>query len=172
MKRIVFFFITLLVISFLGGSCKNKTIKEGQKTAVPGVEISPGMISIGKDIITEVILNPDTLGDPWEAEKIKNYNGKLLYKSLFENIYNKKVIVYDVFTDKPLTPEDVKSVEKEYNSDISRIGKLQFLEDWYFDPVTSKIIKQIKSVTFSYSIQRGPGLPTGYKALFKLKVNY
>jgi hypothetical protein len=171
MKRIVFFFITLLVLSFLGFSCKNKTIKEGQKSADTGQEISSGMISIGKDIITEVILNPDTLGDPWEVEKIKNYNGKLLYKSLFENIYNNKAVVYDVFTDKPLTPEDVKNIEKEYNSDISRIGKLQFLEDWYFDPVTSKIIKKIKSVTFAYSIQRDPGLPTGYKALFKLKVN-
>ena len=89
--------------------------------------------------------------------------------ALFENIYNQKVIVYDHYTEKPLTPDDVRKIEKEYDADIARIGKLQFLEDWYFNPVTSKIIKKIKSVTFAYSIQRDSGLPPGYKALFKLK---
>jgi hypothetical protein len=165
---------TLLIISgilIMTFSCKTRNVKEGMISNTDSTDIGPGLIVIGKDIITEVILNPDTLGDPWEAEKVKNFNGKLLYPTLFDNIYKHKVIVYDVFTGKPLTPEDVRKVEKEYNADISRIGKLQFLEDWYFNPVTNRVIKKIKSVTFAYSIQRDTGLPPGYKALFKLNAD-
>lgn len=154
---------------FLGFSCRNKTVKEGQQPS-GGNEISANLLLIGKDIITEVILSPDSLGDPWEMEKVKNYNGKLLYTRLFENIYNKKITVYDVFTDKPFTPEDVKKTENEFNGDFSKVGKLQFQEDWYFNPSTGSLTKKIKSVTFAYTIKRDPGLPPGYKGLFKLVV--
>lgn len=165
-------FCALAIISgilIISGSCKNKAIKESPGSVKEVSEISKDLVEVGKDIITEVIVYPDSLGDPWEAEKVKNFKGKLLYKSLFENIYNKKLVVFDFYTGKPLSPEDVRRIEKEYNSDISRIGKLQFHEDWYFNPGTSKIIKKVQSVTFAYSIKRDAGLPPGYKALFVLK---
>jgi hypothetical protein len=170
MKKLIWilFLIPCLIISI---SCKNKTGREGMQSASGSNEITSNNLLIGKDIITEVILNPDTLGDPWEVEKIKNFNGKLLYPRLFEDIYSKKITVYDAFTGKPLTPEEVKKTENEFGGDISRIGKLQFLEDWYFDLSTGKIIKKLKSVTFAYTVKRDEGLPPGYKALFKLNVN-
>jgi hypothetical protein len=171
MKKLIYALITISVILFFGFSCKTKTVKETPESAATPSVAGSDLILIGKEIITEVILKPDTLGDPWEVEKVKNFNGKLLYPGLFENIYNQKVIVYDIYTGKPLTPGDVREIEKEYNADISRIGKLQFLEDWYFNPVTSMIIKKIRSVTFAYSIKRDAGLPSGYKALFKLKTD-
>ncbi len=167
MKKNVLSLILISGILLVGFSCKNRTVKEGQKSSESN-EISSSLLLIGKDIITEVILYPDSLGDPWELEKVKNFNGKLLYSRLFDDIYSKKVTVYDVFTDKPLTPEDVKKSVNEINGDISKIGKLQFQEDWYFDPSTGSIVKKIKSVTFACTIIRDPGLPRGYKGLFKI----
>jgi hypothetical protein len=171
MKKLFYKLAIISGIIFLSFSCKNKTVKETLKSTATTTEVGSDLILVGKDIVTEVVVKPDTLGDPWEVEKVKNFNGKLLYPSLFENIYSQKVTVYDIFTEKPLTTGDVRKIEKEYNGDVSRIGKLQFLEDWYFDPVSNKIIKKIKSVTFAYSIQRDAGLPSGYKALFKLKTD-
>lgn len=158
-------------------SCKSTPTKEtvrpvaGISEARTTTEVSNDLIVVAKDIITEVIVKPDTLGDPWEVEKVKNYDGKQMLANLFENINNKKLIVYDIFTGKPLDPAAVKKIEKEFGSDLSKVGKLQFLEDWYFNPATNKIIKKIKSVSFAYEFKREKGLPPGYKALFKLNTD-
>jgi hypothetical protein len=158
-------------------SCKNTTTKETVKPvtsiseAKTFTEVGADLIVVAKDIITEVIVKPDTLGDPWEVEKVKNYDGKQMLSHLFENIYNKKLSVYDIFTGKPLDPAAVKKIEKEFGSDLSKVGKLQFLEDWYFNTATDKIIKKIKSVSFAYEFKRESGLPIGYKALFKLNLD-
>jgi hypothetical protein len=176
MKKLVITLIAITGMLVLVSSCKNMNKKESTKSASTGsekitsTEVSSDLIVIGKDIVTEVIVKPDTLGDPWEVEKVKNYTGTRMLTNLFENIYSKKLTVYDIMTGKPLDPEAVRKIEKEFGSDLSRIGKLQFLEDWYFNPSTNKIIKKIKSVSFAYELKRGSGLPVGYKALFSLNM--
>jgi hypothetical protein len=176
MKKSVYTLIILSGLLICIASCKNKPVKDGTKTVTSVTEvITPSEITanfflVGKDIISEVIVKPDTLGDPWEVEKVKNYNGKTMLTHLFENIYSKKITVYDIMTGQPLDPEEIRKTEKEYGSDISKIGKLQFLEDWYFDPSTNKIIKKIKSVSFAYKYFRESGLPVAYKPLFKLNI--
>ena len=168
MKKSTFFLAAFLIILVSCGSCKNTT-----KNKISGSEISTpvneGLILIGKDIITEVVVKPDTLGDPWEVEKVKGYDGKEMVVSLFENIKNRNLVVYDCFTGEAMTPAAVKKMEDEIGTDLSRIGKIQFLEDWYFNPVKSIITKKIKTVSFGYETIREGGLPKGYKALFKLK---
>ena len=67
---------------------------------------------------------------------------------IFEDIYNKRLTVYDYHSGLELTPKDVKKLEEEFNSDRSLIGKIQFTEDWYLDPRTDGIKKDIKSIVF------------------------
>jgi hypothetical protein len=161
--------VLIIVILTLFYSCKNEskpgTIKTGDVTLFDNT----GLIVVAKNIITEIIVKPDSTGDPWELEKIQGYNGRQLYDKLFDNIYHEKLIVYDCLTNKPLSPGDIKKIEKDYGSDRSKIGKIQFAEDWYFDPQTSEIRKEIKSVSFGYEAKQENGLPTRYKALFQLK---
>jgi Icc-related predicted phosphoesterase len=152
-------------------SCKHKTLKDSPNSVAWSSEVNPDLIVVANDIITEVIVKPDTLGDPWEVEKVRNYNGKLMFTNLFENIYSKKVTVYDILTGAPLDPGDVRKMEKEFGSDVSRIAKIQFLEDWYFSPSTNKIIKKIKSASFGYESSKEDGLPVRYKALFRLNID-
>jgi Icc-related predicted phosphoesterase len=171
MKKLV---CTLIIISgmlILIVSCKHKTLKDSPNSVAWSSELSPDLIVVAKDIITEVIVKPDTLGDPWEVEKVRNYNGKLMFTNLFENIYSKKVTVYDNLTGAPLDPGDVRKMEKEFGSDVSKIAKIQFLEDWYFNPSTNKIIKKIKSVSFGYESTKEDGFPVRYKALFRLNID-
>jgi hypothetical protein len=176
MKKSIFDLIIISGMLIFIVSCNSTTRKEpvksvGTSEIKTSNEIGAGLIVIARDIITEVIVKPDSLGDPWEVEKVKNYDGKQMLTHLFENIYNKKLSVYDIFTGKPLDPSAVKKIENEFGSDLSKVGKLQFLEDWYFNPATDKIIKKIKSVSFAYEFKRESGLPAGYKALFKLNTD-
>jgi len=173
MKKTVIFLAALFTILFIAVSCKNRSgVKApGSDTTIIKPTVKENLLLIGKDIITEVIVKPDTLGDPWEVEKVKGYKGNDMFVSILKNIYNKKLTVYDCFSGIALDPAEVKKMEMEFGSDMSKIAKFQFHEDWYFDPLTNNISKTVKSVTFGYEVIRGGGLPVAYKGLFQLKVN-
>jgi len=89
--------------------------------------------------------------------------------NLFENIYSKKLTVYDIMTGK-LWIRGCQEIEKEFGSDLSRIGKTSVSGGLVFQSFTNKIIKENKSVSFAYELKRGSGLPVGYKALFSLNM--
>jgi hypothetical protein len=171
MKKLVFSLIIISGILILSFSCKNGKVKEAVTEAVEFTDGVSGQILVAKDIITEVIVKPDSLSDPWEIEKVKNYNGRQMFIKLFENISTKKVTVYNNLTGAPLSTDDVRKMQSEIGPDLSRIAKIQFLEDWYFNFSTNKIIKKIKSASFGYMTGIGEAGPVRYKALFKLKID-
>ena len=161
-KRFIIYGIIICVIF----SCRNEPHKEANRAGTLKMQPGDSLILIGKDIITEVIVRPDTLGDPWEVEKVEGYNGLAMYKEIFSNAYNGRIPVFNILTGQPMEPEELKKMEKEFVSDYSMIGKLQFIEDWYFDPAFNKLTKIVKSVSFGYESPREEGLPTSYKAMF------
>lgn len=168
MKNRVLFVLVVSFIILACAGCKNEVKKNDASSKGDG-QSTTGMMLIGKDMITDIIIRPDTLGDAWEVEKVKGFDGNQMFKTIFEKIYSKELTVYDCFTGEPLSTDKVKEMEKEYNLDISKIGKIQYLEDWYFNPVTNSIFKKVKSTSFGYENIRGEGLPIGYKALFQIK---
>jgi hypothetical protein len=169
MKKSVSILLLVCGLLSISVSCKNKNANDGPK--IVSSAISPDLIPVALDIITEVIVRPDSLGDPWEVEKVKNFNGKEMFTDLFKNIYDKKVTVYDIQSGDPLDTKDIKEMEKEFGSDVTKISKIQFLEDWYFNPSTNKLIKKIKSASFGYEAYIDKDLPVRYKALFRLNID-
>ena len=151
-------------------ACKGKRDITNQGLKKVSTLTDTGLIVVAKDIITEVIVNQDTTGDPWEVEKIQGYIGKPMIDKLFEDIYSNRIIVYDFHSGLELTPKDIKKLEEEINSDRSSIGKLQFTEDWYFDPESDAIIKDVKSIVFGAELKEESGKLYGYKALFQMKL--
>jgi len=169
MKKILFY-TAIIVIIPLAISCRNSSRKNMPKSEISEQALSnERLIPIGKDIITEVVVRPDTMGDPWEVEKVKGFDGREVFADLFKKIYKGKLTVYDCFSEDALDRSSVRHIENEIGNDFSRIGKIQFLEDWYFNPLTNRITKKVKSVTFAYEITREGGLPSGYKGIFRLK---
>jgi hypothetical protein len=170
MKILVTNLLTLIVIALFFIGCTRNKETGNLKVEKDASVIDTGLIVVAKDIITEVVVNQVPDGDPWEAEKIAGYNGKVMIDKLFKDIYNQRLTVYDYHSGLELTPNDVKKLEKEFNSDRSLIGKIQFTEDWYLDPRTDGIKKDIKSIVFGAELKESSGNVYGYKALFQIKL--
>lgn len=130
-----------------------------------------GAIIIAKDIVTEVIIRPDPEGDPWESEKVEGYDGEPLTDNIFRRIYDGSLTVYDYHSGERLSPDEVRSIEKEFNNDRSKIGKLSFTEEWYYYPEFNRIEKVTLNVTFGYELRNNHGKVYAYKAAFRADLN-
>jgi hypothetical protein len=131
------------------------------------VKTSQELVLIASDIVTEVIIRPDPEGDPWEIEKVAGYRGDLMVNTIFGLIYDGKLTAYDYHSGEPMKPGDVRDIEKEFSNDRSKIGKLSFTEDWYYDPAANRIEKITKSAVFGYELYNGAGKVYAYKAAFR-----
>ncbi len=161
--------ITVLLI-VLATACTGNAVKKNAVSGEANPSDTSALMLIGKDMITDIILKPDTTGDPWEVEKVKGFTGERMFRTLFDRVDKGEVVVYDCREEKTLNKDEVKSLEKEFSSDISRIGKVQFTEDWYFDTNRNIIVKKVKSVSFGFEMDKVDNMPPRYKALFRLKV--
>lgn len=171
MKEIIRFSLISLVMVLMAVSCRNSAEKKMSNVTNTGSSDTAGLVLIGKDMITDIVLKPDTTGDPWEAEKVKGFDGVKMFKTLLDNIYSQKLTAYDCREDVVLKPENIKELENNFGSDLSKIGKVQFTEDWYFDNHNNSIIKKIKSVAFGYTSPGPEGMPVRYNAFFRIKSN-
>lgn len=157
----------ILIVTVMMASCGNQRGKPQSVTAGVKENADTNAVIIAEDIVTEVILKPDPDGDPWEVEKVAGYNGDIFVNSIFSRVYDGSLQVYDYHTGEPLTTRDVKELEREFDNDRSKIGKLSFTEDWYYDPATNTVTKVIKSVVFGYELYNNEGRVYAYKAAFK-----
>jgi hypothetical protein len=163
MRRIIFLLILIAIVT----SCRER--KSEQKTTTTPVQDTVGQeaVLIARDIVTEVIIRPDRDGDPWEVEKVSGYHGDEFVNSIFSRIYDGTLTVYDYHSGEQLSAADVRKIEREFNNDRSKIGKLSFTEDWYYFPATNRLEKRTKSVTFGYELFNNLGKVYAYKAAFR-----
>jgi len=166
-KSVIFIIPVIFVLMFT--SCRNGVNEKQDAVSDVAGQPHDGLIPVGTNMITEIILRPDTLGDPWEVEKVKGFNANSMFNTLLDNIYNDKITVYSAFSEETLKPGEVKKIIEEFGSDLKRIAKLQFADDWFLDPSTGNIIRKTRSITLGYEIQREEGLPPSYKAMFRIK---
>jgi len=179
MKKI----IVLMILTALATSCGERgserkgaagtaSQESPAATQLPaGGDLPAGAVLIASDIVTEVIIKPDPEGDPWEIEKVAGYQGETLVNNIFSRIYDGTLTVFDYHSGEPLSADDVKNIEKEFSNDRTRIGKLSFTEDWYYDPSTNSLYKKARSVTFGYELYNNFGKVYAYRAAFRADLN-
>ena len=171
----IYFLIVMLVVSACGDRGKvpppdhTAGIASGITDSFPAPSdpTRTGLVLIATDIVTEVIIRPDPEGDPWEIEKVAGYKGDAMINAIFDRIYAGTLTAYEYHTGEPLTPGDVKKIEEEFNNDRSKIGKLSFTEDWYYDPATNSIEKVTKSIVFGFELYNQERRVYAYRAAFK-----
>ena len=89
---------------------------------------------------------------------------------LFKEIYSEKLKAYDFFSGKELSVDEVKEIEKSEGFKRSKIGKVQFNEQWIVDK-NGMLFKRVNSMTLGiehYSVQ---GTFLNYNALFTIRFN-
>ena len=101
MKRVLIFAVITAILLF-AVSCKNASKKNVPQSDLSVPANLERLIVIGKNIITEVIVKPDTAGDPWEVEKVRGFDGKEMFTDLLEKLYKRNLRAYDCFTDEVL----------------------------------------------------------------------
>ena len=169
MKRRIGLLISAIIILTALSSCGNNGSEKKPGTTTAAGQVSEGLIPVGSDMITDVILRPDSLGDPWELEKVKGFDANAMFNTLLDNIYNEKITVYSDLPEEPMKPSDVKKIVGEFKSDLRKIAKLQFCDDWFLDPSTGNVVRKTKWITLGYEVPRETGLPPSYKAMFRIK---
>jgi len=98
-----------------------------------------------------VIKNPDS-DNEWTETCLKGLDRKKLVDEVYKAIYTGKIKAYDYYTDDPISVKQVKKIEKHAESDGAEVAKVQFLEDWFFDPVTFNFYKKVHFIMLAYEI--------------------
>lgn len=153
-------------------SCNERRDTRKEAAATSGTETLSGDATlIASNIVTEVIIKPDPEGDPWDVEKVQGYHGETMVNNIFNRIYDGTLTVFDYHSGEPLSAAEVKDIEQEFSNDRTRIGKLSFTEDWYYDPSTNSLQKKTRSVTFGYELYNNFGKVYAYRAAFRADLN-
>jgi len=169
MKVKMFF---LIVLSFVIFSCnKNSSSKNRPLYPKTGNYYSTAntneSIKFADPIIYDVVVkNSDSL-DEWKEFCLKNTDVNALEKTIFNAVYQGKLISYYYRSDDSILPIDsIKKMELDFASD--KFGKIQFNEEWYFDENNLEFYKKINSLTFGYELVNDLGEIYGYKPAFKV----
>lgn len=79
MKGLHIFSLLIISILITTQSCRNRSDIKQEPVAGQDVTNENNLIPVGREIVTEVYTRPDTLGDPWEVEKVSGYDGREMF---------------------------------------------------------------------------------------------
>jgi len=168
MRLIVF----ILSSFFLFAGCKD--VKKEGNCPLPDESKTIGLeegILLANPITYDVIVkNPDP-DDTWAEERLESMNLDKLIEIILDAIEEGQVTAFNYHTGETMSMKDIKKLEKTEEFDKSRIAKVQFVEDWYFDDKCFAMQKKVKSIMLAYEVYDQFGKIRGYKAAFKINLN-
>jgi len=154
---------TLATVLVSCGTDKSSEVKSSiNKTDSEQVNVLTDSLVYG--IVTHIGENVD----PYENEEFKSFLQDKLISNIFEQLYAGKLKAYDFLTNNELSIDDIREIEKKDGFNRSKVGKVQFNEQWYFDN-NGVLNKRVNSMTFGVESYSNQGNFTGYNALFKIK---
>jgi len=158
MNKLIPIFALFVLIS----SCSNEAERAPQDK-----EINKELIKVAENIIYDVVVETDS-DDAWEMEKVAGYAGEEMINDLFEGLYSGILKARDYHSGKELSARDIKLIEKQEGFERSNIAKIQFTEDWYYNPATKDIEKEIVLLVFGYKTLTEDLAGEGYMASFEI----
>ncbi len=156
--RLSFLLVIIIGISL---SCKQEVVVE--KTD----QISPELIKVADNIIYDVVVKAET-DDQWELEKVAGFSGSEMINDLFESLYSGELKARDYHSGKELASGDIRKIENRPGFERSNIGRIQFTEDWYYNPAKKEIEKKVRQIVFGYKTDTEDRLGVGYMAAFEI----
>ncbi|MBA7564577.1 hypothetical protein ES708_06240 [subsurface metagenome] len=176
MKKDLFKKLTCLfvILIFLFSSCKNsekKHLKDRltQRKSETEITIS-NYASLAAPITYDVVIKNPNPEDDWIESCLEKLDREKLVNIIFDAVLNEKVTAMDYLTDKPMTVKEIRELEEDEEFDRSRVAKIQFIEDWYFDKESFTMKKIVHSVMLGYEVYDWDGNVRGHKAAFKVNL--
>lgn len=165
MKTVNFLLIGIAMLAITTISCNNNK----SEVSKVKLEVTPeGSTILADSLIYGIETHENENSDISENEAFKSFLQEKLINYLFDQIYSRNLKAYDFFSDKELSIKEVREIEKAEWFSRSKVGKIQFDEQWYIDK--DKILrKRVKSMTLGVESYSNQGNFIGYKALFKVK---
>ncbi len=160
-------------------SC-NSQQKENQETVLPDYYVpkrttyyetnlsDTNAIRISDTIIYDVTIKNPEPQDDWTASCLKYVDVKAFANVIFQAIYSGRATAYDYYKETPFSIEQVRQFERNPDFRRERIGKVQFIEKWYFDEKNFAMGKKVLGLMLAYEIPDTNGKPKGYKAGLKV----
>ncbi len=125
---------------------------------------------VADTIVYDVLISNPNPEDTWTEECLDNLDRTLFVEQIFEGIYNGELQPYDYYEDKPMRPAKIKRMEKNQELLRAHIGKVQFTERWYYDPVNLTMKKEVISMVLGEQLLNSEGEVRGYKPIFKVNL--
>ena len=157
--------IVILTLASLLISCRNE---EKQPEITTNNPVTDNRMMVAEGIIYDVIVKPQSEDDDWENERLAGYKGAGMIDQIFSKIYDGSAQAYEYFTGEKLDPSDIRKMEKKEGYGRENIAKIQFTENWFFNPETLEIDKEIISIVPGYEYRSGDSMIISYRAAFRL----
>jgi hypothetical protein len=158
--------LVLALAAFTIVSCKNEkpsVVKTVEKNLTP-----EGSVIVADSLTYSLVTHSSEDVDATDGEEFKSFLHEKLINYIFEQLYDGKLKAYDFYSDKEMTIKEIKEIEKSEGFSRSKVGKVQFNDQWYFDN-KGVLNKRTNSMTFGLESYSNAGSFIGYKALFKIK---
>ncbi len=157
MKNLVNLFVIItLVINLFATSCNNQAKEEDNKNEIEvrkdsfyGTTLdSSNAIVLAETISYNVTIKNADPEDNWTEEDLKKMDEMALANIIMNAIYAERLTAYDFMDETPMTIEQVKELESKYSRD--KIGRMRFIEEWYFDEKQLQFGKRVNSIMLAY----------------------
>jgi hypothetical protein len=162
MKKLIFILLPLVL-------CCSKTSPVKEIPSLANPEKITTQILVADTIIYDVIIRNPNPDDTWTASCLKGLQRSELVDSLFAWVYNGKLSAYDFDSHQKLNVNDIEKIESAKDFDREKIGKIQFMEKWYYDGSVPGLNKEIISLVLGYEVYNESGELRGYKPVFKMR---
>ncbi len=153
----------ILATLFLVTSCNSP-----QEPGSNAVSADTSMAMVASDIIYDVeIKNPDK-EDTWTEDALRGLQRQELIDLIFNGVYDNSLQAYDIFKGSHISSKKIRKMEENGEFTRDQIGKMQFTEQWLYDPVSHNMTKKVTAISLGTENFDSEGFLIGYYPLFKV----
>ena len=174
MKYLSFLFVLIVALTF---SCSRKSKFAADNENIPAnitehtstFTADSGQVANG--ITYDVVVRNPNHYDTWTTTCLEGLDRNSFINDIFRAVYEGKLKAIDYATEKEMSKDKVRELEKEIHAMRNRIAKIQFTENWYLDTTNMTMQKQVRSMVFGYEIYGDSGVVRGYRPVFRINLN-
>jgi hypothetical protein len=152
-------------------SCRKNTETTYQGTSVHSPADTAAGLLVADKIIQDIVIKNNDPDNAWADECLKGMQRENLVDAVFALAYSGKANVYDFDTNEKLTMKQLKKREKEAGFSREKIGKIQFIENWYLNADKVTFTKKVSSLVLGYETFDSQGVFLGYLPVFRMVMN-